>query len=80
MVENCADKVTRLTVVLVCCVALLPEEFASPKEGGRVLELPPHDVGPLVDFQWEVTVGVDPLCERRLHDGLRGRADSNRFV
>lgn len=38
----------------------LPEELARADERRRVLELPPHDVRPLVQTQREVAVAADP--------------------
>ena len=58
-------------------VAFLPEELAGPEEGGRVLELPPDDVAPLVELEGQVPVAPDPLGEGRVHDGLRGRPDGD---
>jgi hypothetical protein len=42
-------------------VALLPQELAGTDERGGVLELPSHDVCPLVEAQEQVSVASDPL-------------------
>jgi len=54
----------------VGCMALLPEELSCSDEGGWVLELPSDDIGPLVEEQWEVSMGSDPLCIGWVHNGL----------
>lgn len=56
-------------------VTLLPKELSGPNEWSWVLELPSHDVGPLIQQHRQVTVGMDPLREGRVHDGLRGWSD-----
>mmetsp|Transcript_3892 Transcript_3892/g.9166 ORF Transcript_3892/g.9166 Transcript_3892/m.9166 type:complete len:306 (+) Transcript_3892:1190-2107(+) len=61
-------------------VPLLPEELAGADEGRRVLELPAHDVAPLVKLEREISVRPDPLGERRVHDGLGRGTDSDRLV
>eukprot|EP01137_Pigoraptor_chileana_P007188 Opistho-2@52440 len=42
-------------------VALLPEELARADKGRRVLELPPHDIAPLIELEREVPVRLNPL-------------------
>ena len=42
--------------------------------------LPPVDVGPLVNQQREVAVGLDPLREHVVHDRLRRRAHDEGFL
>ena len=42
---------------------LLPQELARADEGGRVLELPPDDVCPLVEPEGQVPPGADPVGE-----------------
>ena len=54
----------------VGCVAFLPEELSCSYEGSWVLELPSDDIGPLVEEQWEVSMGSNPLCIRWVHNGL----------
>ena len=44
-------------------VPLLPEELARADERRRVLELPPHDVGPLVEPEGQVAPRADPVGE-----------------
>mmetsp|Transcript_4792 Transcript_4792/g.11378 ORF Transcript_4792/g.11378 Transcript_4792/m.11378 type:complete len:265 (+) Transcript_4792:962-1756(+) len=61
-------------------VSLLPEELARADERGRIGELPAHDVAPLVELQGEVAMGSDPGGIVRVHHGLGGRADGNRFL
>ena len=52
----------------------LPQELCSPKEWSGT-HLPAHDIGPLVDQERKVTVGVDPLPIHMPDDGLGGRPD-----
>ena len=56
-------------------MALLPQELTGSQKGGGVLELPTHNIAPLVQVQREVTVGPDPLGKERVHNCLRGGAD-----
>ena len=51
-------------------MALLPKELSCSDERSWVLELPSDDIGPLVEEQWEVSVGSDPLGIRWVHNGL----------
>ena len=44
-------------------MALLPQELPRADERRRVLELPPHDVCPLVEPQGEVAPRADPVGE-----------------
>lgn len=61
----------------VSSVTFLPQEFSSADEWCGVLELPPHNVGPLVDHHWQVSVRVNPLGKGRVHDRLRRGSDGN---
>ena len=60
-------------------VPLLPEELARADEGGGVLELPPDDVGPLVEPEGQVAPRADPVGKvgvperERRERGGRGR-------
>ena len=42
-------------------MTFLPEEFAVAEERLRVLELPSYDAIPLIEFQGEVAMALDPL-------------------
>ena len=42
-------------------VAFLPEELAGSEEGLGLLELPAHDVAPLVELEREIAVRLNPL-------------------
>ena len=59
-------------------VAFLPEEFGGAQEDARA-HFPAHDVGPLVDQNREVAIGLDPLRVARADDRLGGRADDQRL-
>mmetsp|Transcript_6675 Transcript_6675/g.22987 ORF Transcript_6675/g.22987 Transcript_6675/m.22987 type:complete len:376 (-) Transcript_6675:559-1686(-) len=56
-------------------VALLPQELPAPDEGGRVLELPPDHVAPLVQAQRQVAVAPDPVRVEWVHHRLARGAD-----
>ena len=43
-------------------VALLPKKLGCAQEGTSA-HLPPDHVGPLIDLQGQVAVGLDPLAE-----------------
>ena len=53
----------------VCRVSFLPEEFRRAQEGPGT-EFPPEDVGPLVDEQGQVAIGLDPPGVHVRYDGL----------
>ena len=55
-------------------VAFLPEKLSGAEEKAGP-HFPAHDVGPLVDEEWEVAVRLDPACEGGADDGFRGGAD-----
>ncbi len=59
----------RLFLRSVRGVTFLPQEFAGSKEQPRS-HLPSHDIGPLVDKQREVAIGLDPPTERVADDGF----------
>ena len=59
-------------------VAFLPEKFSRPQEGSRP-QFPPEDIGPLVDQQRQVAIGLDPPGVHVRNDGLGGRADHEAF-
>ena len=55
-------------------MAFLPEEFRGAEEDAGA-HFPADDVGPLVDEDGEVAVGLDPLGVGGADDGLAGGAD-----
>lgn len=59
------------------CMALLPQKFSSSDEGSRMFEFPSDDVGPLVEFERQISVTLDPICIGRIHNGLTGWSDSD---
>ena len=60
-------------------VAFLPEEFGGAKEEARA-HLPTHDVGPLVDEDRQVAVGLDPVFIRVPDDCFGGGTDDELFL
>ena len=59
-------------------VAFLPEEFGGAEEQSGA-HFPADDVGPLVDEQGQVAVGLDPFGEHGPDDGFGGGADDEGF-
>lgn len=59
-------------------VSFLPQKLSASDEGSRILELPSHDVAPLVELQGKISVSADPLREARVHDRLACGTDCNR--
>lgn len=47
----------------VSCVTLLPKELSSANEGSRMLEFPPHNIGPLIQFHRQIAMGLDPFSK-----------------
>ena len=60
-------------------VTFLPQELSGSDERCGVFKLPSDDVGPLVKFQGEITMALDPIGIGRIHDGLAGWSDCNGF-
>ena len=56
----------------------LPEELSGPEEKSGT-KLPANDVGPLIEQDRKITVGLHPLCVSRSDDRLRGRANDERL-
>ena len=77
VVQNGTNERVGFCVRGVGGMSLLPEELACANKWRGVLELPTHNVSPLVEQERQVTVRVNPLAERRIHNGLAGWADSN---
>ncbi len=50
-------------------VTLLPQELNRAQEGTWT-QLPAHDVGPLIDQQWQIAPRAHPLCEGCTDDRL----------
>ena len=68
--KNAQDKGRGVLLCCVSCVALLPQELSRPNERSWMLELPSDHVGPLIDFERQISVRVDPFGERWVHDRL----------
>jgi hypothetical protein len=60
-------------------MAFLPEEFSGSDEWSWMLELPSDDIGPLIEFEGEVSVALNPVGICWIHDGLTGWPDGNWF-
>lgn len=61
------------------CVAFLPEELQGADEWLGA-HLPAVDIGPLVDFEREVTVALDPLRKHVIHHRLRCGPHHQRLI
>jgi hypothetical protein len=61
-------------------MALLPQELSGSNERSRVLELPTHDISPLVKAKGQISVRVNPLGIAGIHDSLTSRSYSDRFL
>ena len=60
-------------------VPLLPEKLSRSQERSGILELPTHNIAPLVDLQRKISVTANPFREERIHDRFTSRADSDRL-
>ena len=47
-------------------VTFLPQELAGAQKGRGVLEFPTHHVGPLIEFEGQITVRLNPIGIRRV--------------
>ncbi len=68
----------RLGFRFVHGVAFLPEEFGCAEKEART-HFPAHDVGPLVDQDRQVAIGLHPLRVGRADDCLRSRPNDERL-
>lgn len=59
------------------CMTFLPKEFACANKRSRVLEFPTNNICPLVQFQRQISMRLNPLSETRVHNSLTSRPDSN---
>mmetsp|Transcript_7028 Transcript_7028/g.10377 ORF Transcript_7028/g.10377 Transcript_7028/m.10377 type:complete len:242 (+) Transcript_7028:782-1507(+) len=68
-----------LTIFISCMssVTLLPQKLSTSQKWSRILEFPSHNITPLIKFQWQISVGLNPIREGWIHDGLTGGTDSN---
>ena len=64
--ERIPDHLVRLLDGLVRSVTFLPQELATAEERRWVFELPAHNVAPLVDFDGQVAVTLNPLGKLRV--------------
>ncbi|KAJ8073830.1 hypothetical protein PM082_012108 [Marasmius tenuissimus] len=64
----------------MCGVAFLPEEFSCTEERLGVLEFPTDDAVPLVEFQREITMTLDPFGVVGVHGRFRSRTDGDGFL
>mmetsp|Transcript_34071 Transcript_34071/g.71682 ORF Transcript_34071/g.71682 Transcript_34071/m.71682 type:complete len:431 (+) Transcript_34071:797-2089(+) len=58
-------------------VSLLPQKFARAQERRGILELPSHDVGPLVQLERQVAMAANPIRKGGVHDRLGRRTHGN---
>ena len=58
-------------------VAFLPKELSSSNERSGMLELPSHNVGPLIQAKRKISVRMNPLGKAGVHDSLAGWSDCN---
>lgn len=66
--------------LLVSCMSgmtFLPQKFTGSDERGGVLEFPSDNVSPLVKFQRQITMTLNPFGVGRIHDCLAGRPNCN---
>ena len=42
-------------------MSFLPKEFSGSDEWCWILEFPSNNIGPLVKFQWEISVRLNPF-------------------
>ncbi|KAI3481826.1 hypothetical protein L1887_55534 [Cichorium endivia] len=73
VVQDLQNLLAGLCLSHVRGVTLLPQELSRAKERNGVLELPSHNVVPLVELQRQVTVTPDLLRVVAVHGGLTGR-------
>mmetsp|Transcript_4968 Transcript_4968/g.12067 ORF Transcript_4968/g.12067 Transcript_4968/m.12067 type:complete len:440 (+) Transcript_4968:100-1419(+) len=67
---------------LVCksSVALLPQELSCPQEGCRLLHLPADHAAPLVQLDWQIPVGLNPVGVGRIHGSLARWPNRHRLL
>ena len=58
-------------------MTFLPKELSSSDEWSRMLELPSHNVRPLIQLNGKISVTLNPFSIGRVHNGLTGWSDRN---
>mmetsp|Transcript_91169 Transcript_91169/g.162325 ORF Transcript_91169/g.162325 Transcript_91169/m.162325 type:complete len:631 (+) Transcript_91169:152-2044(+) len=59
------------------CVAFLPEELACPQERCRLFHFPSDNTAPLIELDWKISVGLDPVGVCCIHGSLTCWPDCN---
>jgi hypothetical protein len=67
----------RLIIGSMSSMPFLPQKFSSSDERSWVFKLPSYDIGPLIEFQRQISVTCNPFCVGRIHDSLTSWSDSN---
>lgn len=60
-------------------MSFLPKELSCSDERSWMFEFPSHNIGPLIEFEWEISMACDPFGIGRIHDGFTGWSNCNRF-
>lgn len=63
----------------MCRMSFLPQKFSTAKERSWILELPSDNITPLIQFEWQVTMTLDPIRKGWVHDGFRCWTNCNGF-
>ena len=61
-------------------VSFLPKEFTSSDEGSWMFEFPTNNVSPLIEFERQVTMTLNPVCVGRIHDCFTCWSNSDGFA
>mmetsp|Transcript_29181 Transcript_29181/g.61977 ORF Transcript_29181/g.61977 Transcript_29181/m.61977 type:complete len:300 (+) Transcript_29181:1047-1946(+) len=58
-------------------MTLLPQKLPRSQKRSGILELPPHDVTPLIQLQRQIPMTSNPISKCRIHDRLGSGPDGN---
>ena len=61
-------------------MSFLPQEFSCSNKRSWVFKFPSHNVTPLIEQHWQVSIWSNPFCKGWVHDSLRSWPDSNWFL
>lgn len=79
-IKNSMNHFGSILFISVSGMTLLPKEFSGSNKWCWVLKFPSNYVWPLVYFQRQITVRMNPFWKWWIHDGLRCRSDSDWLI
>ena len=79
-IKNSMNHLGSILFISVSSMTLLPKEFSSSNKWSWMFKFPSDNVWPLVYFQRQITVRMNPFWKWWIHDCLRCRSDCNWLI